>query len=115
MGGILNLEDDFIEYQIITLNIIKSVRVDEYEKLAENFHKRQLILDNINNTDYSKEELKNVYFKYEIESLEKTLESEMKVKRKALLKKMRENKKRQKAMIGYNSISAKAVFLSKEV
>ena len=40
--------------------------------------------------------------------------SEMNVKRQELLEKIKENKKRQVAMKGYNNLSAKAVFLSKE-
>lgn len=114
MGDELNLEESFIKYRDITLNIIEIVKAEEYEKLDEMFQQRQLILEDINKINYSKEELKKFFFKYEIENLEKVLASEMKVKKEDLLGKIRENKKRQVAMNGYNNFSAKAVFLSKE-
>ena len=114
MGDKLNLEENFIKYKDITLTIIETVKAEEYEKLDEIFQQRQLILDNINKINYSKEELKKFYLQYDIEKLDKTLASEMKVKREDLLEKIKENKKRQVAMKGYNNLSAKAVFLSKE-
>ncbi|MDD3267525.1 MAG: hypothetical protein PHC75_10155 [Burkholderiales bacterium] len=114
MGDKLNLEENFIKYKDITLTIMKTVKAEEYEKLDEFFKQRQLILDNINKINYSKEELKKFYLQYDIEKLEKTLASEMKVKKEDLLEKIKENKKRQVAMKGYNNLSAKAVFLSKE-
>lgn len=114
MGDKLNLEENFIKYKDITLTIIEIVKQEEYEKLDEIFQQRQLVLDDMNKINYSKEELKKFYLKYEIENLEKVLASEMGVKKEDLLEKIKENKKRQVAIIGYNNLSAKAVFLSKE-
>lgn len=114
MGDKLNLEEKIIEYKSITLDIIKAVKTEEYEKLDELFQQRQLILDDINKLNCSKEELKNFYFKYEIDKLDKILASEMKVKKDDLLEKIKENKKRQVAITGYNNLSTRAVFLSKE-
>ena len=114
MGDKLNLEENFIKYKDITLAILEAVKAEEYEKLDEIFQQRQLILDDINKINYSKEELKNFYMKYEIENLDKVLASEMKVKKEDLLGKIKENKKRQVAMKGYNNLSTKSVFLSKE-
>ena len=114
MGDKLNLEKKIIEYKVITLTIIETVKADEYEKLEKKFYQRQLVLDDLNKINYSKEELNKFYLKHKIESLDKALASEMKVKRGSLLKKIGENKKRQIGMAGYNNISAKAVFLSKE-
>lgn len=114
MGDKLNLEESFIKYKDITLNIIEIVKADEYEKIDEMFQQRQLILEDISKINYSKEELKKFFFKYEIENLEKVLAFEMRVKKEDLLEKIKENKKRQVAMASYNNFSAKAVFLSKE-
>lgn len=114
VGDKLNLEENFIKYKDITLTIIETVKSEKYEQLDEIFQQRQLILDDINKINYSKEELKKFYFKYNIDKLDKTLDSEMKVKRQDLLEKIKENKKRQVAMNGYNNLSAKAVFLSKK-
>lgn len=111
----MNLEENFIEYKDITLTIIEKVKVEEYEKLDGIFRQRQLILDDMNKNNYSKEELKKFYLKYEIENLEKVLSSEMKVRKSDLLKKIKQNEKRQLGMAGYNNLSAKAVFLNKEV
>lgn len=115
MGGTLNLKENFIEYKDITLTIIETVKAEEYESLDGNFQQRQLILDNMNKIDYSKEELKKFYLEYEIENLENILNYEMKIKKNDLIKKMKQNEKRQVGMAGYNNLSAKAVFLSKEV
>lgn len=115
MGDTLNLEKNFIKYKDITLDIIETVKAEEYEKLDEIFQQRQLILDDMNKIDYSKEELKKFYLQYDIENLEKVLESEMKVRKVELLKKIKQCEKKQVGMAGYNNISAKAVFLSKEV
>jgi len=115
VGDKLNLEENFIRYKDITLTIIKAVKVEEYEKLEEVFAQRQLILDDINKINHSKEELKKFYSKCEIENLEKELSSEMKVKKVNLMKKIKENEQRQVGTAGYNNISAKAVFLSKKI
>ena len=109
------LEENFIEYKVLTLKIIKTVNVGEYERLEEIFQKRQLILDGMNKSNYLKEEMNKLYIKYEIQNLEKILAVDIKVKEKDLLKKIDKNKNRQIVVTGYNNISAKAVFLSKEV
>lgn len=114
MGDNLNLEESLVKYRDITLTILEMVKIEEYEKLDETFQQRQSILNNINETNYSKEELKNFYLQYDIYKLEKILASEMKIRREDLLKKIKENNKRQVAMNGYNNLSTKAVFLSKE-
>ncbi|MCB2308796.1 hypothetical protein LGL08_19860 [Clostridium estertheticum] len=111
----MNLEENFIKYKNITLTIIETVKSAEYEKLDEIFKLRQSILDDMNKIDYSKEELKKFYLQYGIESLDKELFSRMKIKKEDLLKKLKENRKRQVGMKGYNNMSVKAVFLSKEI
>ena len=111
----MNLEENFIKYKDITLTIIETVKGEEYEKLEEIFQQRQLILDDINKINYTKIELKKFYLQYEIQNIEKELTSQMNVKRTDLLVKMKENKKRQVGMTGYNKISAKAVYLSKKI
>jgi len=115
VGETLSLEENFIKYRDITLTIIETVKAEEYEKLDEIFQQRQLILDDMNKINSSKEELKKFYAQYEIELLEKILVSEMKIRKCELLKKIKQNEKRQVGMAGYNNISAKAVFLSKEI
>lgn len=111
----MNLEENFIKYIDITLIIIGIVKTEEYEKLDENFQQRQLILDDISKINCSKEELKEFYLKYEIKNIEKKLAFEMRDKRDGLLVNIKENKKRQAGMTGYNNLSSKAVFLSKQV
>ena len=115
MGDKLKLEQNFSKYKDITLTIIEIVKIEDYEKVNELFQQRQLILDDINKVNYSKEELKKIYLHYEIDKLDKTLASIMKVKKEDLLEKIKENKKRQVGMAGYNNLSSKAVFLSKEI
>lgn len=110
----MNFEETFIKYKEITLTIIQIVKTEEYEKLDEFFKQRQLILDNISNLYSSKEELKQLYIKCDIDKLEKVLEEEMKNKKEELLTKIKENQKRKIAMNGYNNLQAKAVFLSRE-
>lgn len=111
----MNLEENFIEYRNITLNIIEMVKIEETEKLDEFFEQRQLILDNINRLSYSKEELRQLYIKLGLDKLDKTLEEEMKNKKEEFLNKIKENQKRKIAMNGYNNIQAKAVFLTKKL
>lgn len=111
----MNLEEAFSSYKNITLVIIKAVKEEETEKLDEIFQQRQLILDNINKINYSKEELRKFYLENDIDKLEKTLESEIKTKKEELQKKINENKRRQEAINGYNNLSTRAVFLSKEI
>ncbi|GEQ20110.1 hypothetical protein CBU02nite_06160 [Clostridium butyricum] len=110
----MNLEESFIQYKNITLNIIHMVKAEEYERLEEIFKQRQLVLDNISKIEYSKEELKKFHLLYDIDKLEKILSLEMKIKKESLLEKIKENNKRQAAMKGYNNLSTRAVFLSKE-
>lgn len=111
----MSLEVNLIKYKDITLTIIAIVKAEEYEKLEGIFVQRQLILDDISKMVYSIEELRKFYLRYEIENLEKILTSEMNVRKNDLLKKMKQTEKRQVGMAGYNNISAKAVFLSKEI
>lgn len=115
MGDKLNLEENCVKYKDITLAIIEAVKANEYEKLDKIFQQRQLILDNISEINYSKEELKKFYFKYEIDKLDKILDSEMNFKKEDLLKEIKENEKRQMGVNGYNNLVARAVFFSKEI
>ena len=111
----MNLDESFIKYKDITLTIVETVKVEEYEKLDELFNRRQLILDTINKVNPQKEELRKVYLKYNIDYLEEKLEIEIKFRKASLLKKMKQNENKQVGMAGYNKLSAKAVFLSKQI
>ena len=115
VGEELSIEESFIKYKDITLTIIQVVEEEKYEKLDEYFEQRQLILDNINKLNHSKQEINNFYSKYDIYKLDKTLEQEMKNRKEDLLAKIKQNQKRKIAMNGYNNLHAKAVFLSKEL
>jgi hypothetical protein len=108
----LNLDEDFIKYKNITLTIIEIVKAENYENLDELFNQRQLILDNINKINYSKEDLREFYVKYNIEKLDKIIEEEIKKGKEELLVRMKQSQKRRIAMNGYNNLQAKAVFLS---
>ncbi|POO93274.1 hypothetical protein C1H57_00445 [Clostridium sp. 2-1] len=110
----MNLEQIIFEYKDITLTIMELIKLEEYEKVDKFFKQRQLILDNINKSSYSKEELKEFFIKFHIDELDKVLESEMKNKKEELLIKIKQNQKRRTAMNGYNNLQAKAVFLSRE-
>lgn len=111
----MNLDENFAKYKDITLTIMQTVKTENYENLDGFFRKRQLILDNISNLNYSKEELKDCCLKYRIYELEQTLEKEIKCEKEELLRKIKENQKRKMAMTGYNNnLQAKAVFLSRE-
>jgi hypothetical protein len=114
VGDKLNLEENFIKYKDITITIIEIIKVEEYEKLDEKFQQRQLILEDVNKINYSKKELQTLYLKNGIENLEKILASEMETRKSDLLLKIKDNQNKKNGMIGYNNISAKAVFLSKE-
>ena len=114
VGDELDLEEIFIKYKDITLTIMEIVKLENYEKLDEFFSQRQLILENINSLNCSKEELRKFYIKYNLDDLDKTLEKEMKKRKEELLIKIKENQKRKRAMNGYNNLQAKAVFLSRE-
>ncbi|MGH4050360.1 MAG: hypothetical protein ACREVX_03265 [Clostridium sp.] len=111
----MSLEEKFIKYKDITLTIIQTVKVEEYEKMDKIFAQRQIILDDINKENYLKEELGEFYTKYAIEDLEKELDFDMKTRKAQILKKIKVNENKQMGMAGYNNISAKAVFLSKKV
>ena len=111
----MNLEEKFFRYKNITLSIIETVKSEEYEKLDELFTQRQLILDCINKFNYSKEELKKLYLQNDIENSEIVLSLEMKIRKDVLQKKIKQNEIKEAGMRGYNNISTKAVYLSKEV
>lgn len=110
----LELEENLKRYESITLEIMEIVKKERYEELDKYFEQRQLILDNINNLNCSKEEMKNLYLKYNIDKIEKVLEELIRRRKEELLEKIKENQKRKTAMSGYNNLSAKAVFLSKK-
>ena len=110
----MNIEESFIEYKDLTLNIMEVIKVGNYEKLDEMFKQRQFVLDNIRNLDYSEKELKKLYSKYNIDKLDKILEKEIKERKEELLDKIKQNQKRKVAINGYNNLQTKAVFLSRE-
>lgn len=110
----MNLEENFIKYKNITLTIMEKVKNCEYEKLNEFFKQRQSILDNVKKLNYSKQELKDFYFIYNIDKLDKILEKEMQSKKDEILLKIKLSQKRKIAMNGYNNLQAKSVFLSRE-
>lgn len=111
----MNFEQNLIEYRKITITILDTVKSEEYEKLDGLFNERQLLLDNIKSINYTGEELKKLYYQYEIDKLDRSLFEEMKTRKDELLNKIKENKKRQTGMMEYNNLSVKAVFLSKEI
>lgn len=115
VGDELSLEESFIKYKNITLTIMEIVKSEEYENLDEFFNQRQLILDDVNKLNCSKEKLKEFCLKHNIDKLDKTLEEEMKNKKEELLTKIRQNQKRKMAMNGYSNLQAKSVFLSREL
>ena len=111
----MNLEENIKEYKRITFNIIDAVKAEEYEKLDDMFEERQIILDNTKNIRFTKEELKRLYYLYEIDKLDKILISEMEEKKNVIKDKIKENGKRKIATKSYNNLSGRAVFLSKEI
>ncbi|NRZ28840.1 hypothetical protein [Clostridium beijerinckii] len=115
MGEELEIDEQFKKYKNITLIIMEIVKAENYEKLDELFLQRQLILNNINELDYSKEELNKLYIEHDVGKIDKILEEEMKNRKYELLNKIKENQKRKVGMNGYNSFQTKAVFLSKEL
>ncbi|OCA96805.1 flagellar protein FliT [Clostridium beijerinckii] len=110
----MELEECFNRYNDITLTIIETVESDDYERLDELFEQRQSILDNIKNSNCSKEEMKRIYLKYNIDELEKKIEEEMKKRKEEALDKLKKSQERKVAMNGYNNLQARAVFFSKE-
>lgn len=115
VGEELEIDEQFEQYKNITLIIMETVKAENYEKLDELFLQRQLILNNINKFNSSKEELNKLYIKYNVGKSDKILEEEMKNRKDELLDKIKENQKRKIGMNGYNNFQARAVFLSKEL
>lgn len=107
------MEELFEKYKNVTLAIIEAIKSEKYEMLDDIFSKRQMILDEMSRSNFSKEELNKFYIKHDINKLEKILEDEIKNRKETILKKIKESQERKAAMNGYNNLQARAVFLSK--
>lgn len=108
--------DNFIkEYKTISLQIKDSLDNDNLDSLEMLLDQREKIINNADITNFNTEKLKEAYEKYEIFKLDKLILEEMKLQKNQLRKKIFEVENGKKVAKGYNSLNAKAVFLTKEI
>ncbi|EPY2277528.1 hypothetical protein ACXAT3_002271 [Clostridium sporogenes] len=108
--------DNFIkEYKTISLQIKESLDNDNLDSLDILLEQREKIINNVDITNFDKEELKEAYEKYEVFELDKLILEEMKLQKNELKKKILEIQKSKKITKGYNGLNTKAVFLTKEI
>ena len=101
------------EYKKLTLNIIRSIEEDKED--IQLFDNREMIIENLLNSNFSKEELKLSYEDEKIEELDKKLEYVLKNKMQDVKEEIKKVKVSHQANKLYSNINSNKYFFSTKV
>lgn len=96
------LKDKLIEYRDLTRVLIEALEKDVLNELEDNFNKRQKIIDDINNLDYTCEQFKCASQEINLIQLEENLKQLLNLKKQAIKEKMNNVRKSRNAHNAYN-------------
>ena len=104
------------QYKDLTLKCIKSVNDKKYDSLLESLNKRQVLIDYINDMNYSNEEFKDICVKLDIVKLEKKLNKSIEEERLETKKQINKLINSRKAYNSYNNgLNNNFSFLKKRI
>lgn len=101
------------EYKSVTLNIIKSIEEDKED--IQLFDSREKVIENLLNSNFSKEELKLSYKEEKIDELDKKLEYVLKNKMQDVKEEIKKVKISHQANKLYSNINSNKYFFSTKV
>jgi uncharacterized protein YktB (UPF0637 family) len=101
------------EYKSVTLNIIKSIEEDKED--IQLFDSREKVIENLLNSNFSKEELKLSYKEEKIDELDKKLEYVLKNKMQDVKEEIKKVKVSHQANKLYSNINSNKYFFSTKV
>ncbi|WBW95464.1 hypothetical protein [Oceanirhabdus sp. W0125-5] len=111
----MDLEKLIIEYKQISNDIIVLLEKDDFEKLDLLFEKRQVVIDQMILEDNGKNEVKDLYVKYNLVKLDQVMKSKFETKKNEIKSNLIKIRRQKKATAGYNNLNSRAVYLSKEI
>ncbi|WP_446897239.1 flagellar protein FliT [Clostridium sp. LBM24168] len=111
----MNIEELFQKYKNISLAVISAVENDNMDSMDELVSERGKVLKLISEIDVEKKELKKLYEKYDLFSLDRKINEKFQQEMDDLKQKIRRVKISKEASKSYNSVNAKSVFLSRKM
>lgn len=111
----MNIEELFEKYKEISLNIIPAIGENDLEKLDNLLLERSEILKEISKSNQTKEDLKKLYEEYDLAKIDEDMKQKFDFSLNEVKQELLKIQKRKQASQGYNSINAKAVYLSKKI
>lgn len=111
----MNLVQLIVNYKSISEQIIKVVEYGDYDSLNDLVQEREKIVKNIDEGRFKKAEFESLFEEYNIIEIEKNIRLVMIKEKEKLKNEMQKNVINKKANKSYNTNSAKAVFLSRQI
>jgi hypothetical protein len=110
----MELREYLMQYKQITINACKFVQEKKYDEMEICIRKRNAVIENIKKLNFQSDDFKNICIKLNILEYERKLSESIEQQKVEIKRKIIKNTNARK-MNNYNSMTSKAVFLSKEV
>lgn len=111
----MNIEELFQKYKDISIQIIAELDNETLDNLDNLLLERGEILKEISQKNQTKEELKQLYGKYDLVKIDEDMKQKFEVSLSEVKKEIDKINKRKAANNGYNNINARSVYLSKKI
>lgn len=111
----MNIEELFQKYKNISLAIISALENDDVDSMNELVSERGKVLKLISDVDVEKKELKRLYEKYDLFSIDRKINEKFQQEMDDLKQKINRVKVSKEASKSYNKVNARSVFLSRKM
>lgn len=111
----MNIDELFQKYKDISIQIIAELDSEVLENLDNLLLERGEILKKISQENQTKEELKQLYGKYDLFKIDEDMQNKFEFSMNEVKREIAKINKRKQASNGYNNINARSVYLSKKI
>ena len=111
----MNIDELFQKYKDISIQIIDELDSEILENLDNLLLERGEILQKISQKNETKEELKQLYGKYDLFKIDEDIQNKFESSMSEVKRELAKINKRKQANNGYNNINARSVYLSKKI
>lgn len=111
----MNLEELFLKYKSISLDIITAIDKDDLNKLDKLLSERDIIIKEISLKYEDKEKLKRLYIENDLINIDQTMKKEIELSLQNVKQELVKIKKNRQINNTYNTLNATAVYLSKKI
>jgi hypothetical protein len=111
----MNIDELFQKYKDISMQIIAELDSDGLENLDNLLFERGEILEKISQKNQTKEELKQLYGKYDLFKIDEDMQNKFEASMSEVKKEITKISKLKQANNGYNNINTRSVYLSKKI